>query len=59
MAFDPDNYLAQPKPSEGFNPDAYLQSVEKPQGAYNRFLYSLSNPQTGGKSGVFGHTKYH
>jgi len=54
MAFDPDNYLAQPKPSEGFNPDAYLQSVEKPQGAYNRFLYSLSNPQTGGKSGVFG-----
>lgn len=54
MAFDPDKYLAQPKPSEGFNPDAYLQSAEKPQSAYDRFLTSLRNPQTGGKSGVVG-----
>jgi hypothetical protein len=54
MAFDPDNYLAQPKPSEGFNPDAYLQSAEKPQGAYNRFLESLRNPQTGNAKGVVG-----
>jgi len=54
MAFDPDKYLAQPKPSEGFNPDAYLQSAENPQSAYDRFLTSLRNPQTGGKSGVVG-----
>jgi hypothetical protein len=54
MAFDPDKYLAQPKPSEGFNPDAYLQSAEKPETAYDRFLTSLRNPQTGGKSGVVG-----
>jgi hypothetical protein len=48
MAFDPDNYLAQPKPSEGFNPDAYLQSAENPQSAYDRFLTSLRNPETFG-----------
>ena len=53
MAFDPDKYLAQPKPSEGFNPDAYLQSAEKPQSAYDRFLTSLRNPQTFGKGGVY------
>jgi len=48
MAFDPDKYLAQPKPSEGFNPDAYLQSSEKPESAYDRFLTSLRNPETFG-----------
>jgi hypothetical protein len=54
MAFDPDKYLSQSTPSQGFDPDAYLQSGAKPQGAYDRFLESLRNPQTGGRSGIVG-----
>jgi hypothetical protein len=38
-----------PKPQENISWDQ-----PKPETAYDRFLTNLSNPQTGGKSGVFG-----